>query len=335
MKFGLIGALIVTLGCAASAKVPVRATVGKSGYATVLKAPPAPIARPARSAPVDPVAMAQARQEMAAMQALMPEFERQRLRLAAAERGNYTDARIVHGPDWAYVLYFKHDPAATLAKYTHNPRFRAALGRYTKQELDTLIAPWAKRFGEVGIVGGYGSDATYGTADFSMAVTEEEYRAIAAQKRWGPVPAPIKLDFSQSLAFPAVDARIATLLRHFASERRATVIQLEGGASGRIFLRDGCLRMGQTGTTEPSALAMFHKETGIGLDAQGYLALIDRATGKPTGRIGEMFSWAAPNDAREDMPEVIALHGACGPGAVINVGNPEGKSAFDRKYRHN
>ena len=44
MKFGLIGALIVTLGCAASATVPVRATVGKSGYATVLKAPPAPIA---------------------------------------------------------------------------------------------------------------------------------------------------------------------------------------------------------------------------------------------------------------------------------------------------
>lgn len=337
MKFGLIGALIVALGCAASAKVPVRATVGKSGYATVLKAPPAPIARsvPARPAPVDPVAMAQARQEAAAMQALMPEFERLRLRLAAAERGNYTDARIVHDPDWAYVLYFKHEPAATLAKYTLNPRFRAALGRYTRQDLDTLIAPWAKRFSEAGIVGGYGSDATYGTANFSMSVTKEEYRAIAAQKRWGPVPAPIKLDFSQSLAFPAVDGRIAPLLRHFASERRATVIQLEAGASGRIFLRDGCLRMGRIGTAEPSSLAMFHKETGIGLDAQGYLALIDRTTGRPTGRVGEMFSWGAPNGAREEMPEVIALHVACGPGGVINVGNPESKFAFDRKYRHN
>ena len=230
---------------------------------------------------------------------------------------------------------FTHEPAATLAKYTLNPRFRAALGRYTRQDLDTLIAPWAKRFSEAGIVGGYGSDATYGTANFSMSVTKEEYRAIAAQKRWGPVPAPIKLDFSQSLAFPAVDGRIAPLLRHFASERRATVIQLEAGASGRIFLRDGCLRMGRIGTAEPSSLAMFHKETGIGLDAQGYLALIDRTTGRPTGRVGEMFSWGAPNGAREDMPEVIALHVACGPGGVINVGNPESKFAFDRKYRHN
>jgi len=132
-----------------------------------------------------------------------------------------------------------------------------------------------------------------------------------------------------------LDGRIAPLLRHFASERRATVIQLEAGASGRIFLRDGCLRMGRIGTAEPSSLAMFHKETGIGLDAQGYLALIDRTTGRPTGRVGEMFSWGAPNGAREEMPEVIALHVACGPGGVINVGNPESKFAFDRKYRHN
>ena len=349
MKQIALFALCAFAGCAAPTAVPVSlgaeeirlaptdARIEPSGFATIVDAPPAKISKmPVALAPKsDPASRAEALRRIAALQVLMPEFERLRIRLAAAERGNYTDARIVHDPDWAYVLYFKHEPAATLAKYTLNPRFRAALGRYTRQDLDTLIAPWAKRFSEAGIVGGYGSDATYGTANFSMSVTKEEYRAIAAQKRWGPVPAPIKLDFSQSLAFPAVDGRIAPLLRHFASERRATVIQLEAGASGRIFLRDGCLRMGRIGTAEPSSLAMFHKETGIGLDAQGYLALIDRTTGRPTGRVGEMFSWGAPNGAREEMPEVIALHVACGPGGVINVGNPESKFAFDRKYRHN
>ena len=346
MKFGLCGALIVALGCAASAKLPVRAMVGKSGYATVLKAPPAKISEPpikrgasseqAYYAEANHVPLAEAQRRIAAMQALMPEFERLRIKLAATERGNYTDARVVHEPDWAYVLYFKRDPAGTLAKYTHNPRFKAALGRYTKEDLDALIAPWARRFTEAGIVGGYGSDATYGTADFAMSVTEEEYRALAAQKHWGPVPAPIRLGFSGALAFPTVDPRVANLLRHYASERRGTVIQLEAGASGRIFLRDGCLRISGNGsTTAPGALAMFHKETGIGLDAQGYLALIDRTTGKPTGRIGEMFEWGAPNDASEAMPEVIALHAACGPGAVINAGNPTSKFAFDRRYHHN
>ena len=349
MKQIALFALCAFAGCAAPTAVPVSlgaeeirlaptdARIEPSGFATIVDAPPAKISKmPVALAPKsDPASRAEALRRIAALQVLMPEFERLRIRLAAAERGNYTDARIVHDPDWAYILYFKHDPAGTLAKYTHNPRFKAAPGRYTKQDLDTLIAPWAKRFSETGIVGGYGSDATYGTADFSMAVTEEEYRAIAAQKHWGPVPAPIKLEFSQSLAFPAVDARVAPLLRHFASERRATVIQLEAGASGRIFLRDGCLRTGRTGATGPSALTMFHKETGIGLDAQGYLALIDRATGKPTGRIGEMFFWASPNDAREDMSEVIALHAACGAGPVVNVGNPESKFAFDARYRGN
>ena len=80
---------------------------------------------------------------------------------------------------------------------------------------------------------------------------------------------------------------------------------------------------------------MFHKETGIGLDADGYLALIDRRTGKPTGRVGEMFAWGAPNPSGEEMPEVIALRARCGTGPVVNVGHPESKAAFDRRYSRN
>ena len=59
------------------------------------------------------------------------------------------------------------------------------------------------------------------------------------------------------------------------------MFQLEALGGGRIILRDGCLRM--AGHAGQEALAMFHKETGIGLDDEGYLALIDRRSGKPSG----------------------------------------------------
>ncbi|HXG80377.1 MAG TPA: hypothetical protein VNJ05_01100, partial [Sphingomicrobium sp.] len=168
--------------------------------------------------------------------------------------------------------------------------------------------------------------------EFMLSVTEDEYREIAAKEGWGPVPEAIKLGFVRALAIPAVDPKVAPFLRHFASERRATVFQLEALGTGRIILRDGCLRLADNGK---ELLVMFHKETGIGLDDQGYLALIDRRTGKPTGRIGEMFAWGAPNAANEDMPEVIELRARCGTGPLVNVGNPESKAAFDLRYSRN
>ncbi len=53
---------------------------------------------------------------------------------------------------------------------------------------------------------------------------------------------------------------------------------------------------------------------------------------KPTGRVGEMFARGAPNPSGEDMPELVELHARCGPGTVVNVGNPESKAAFDLRY---
>ena len=67
---------------------------------------------------------------------------------------------------------------------------------------------------------------------------------------------------------------------------------------------------------------MFHRETGIGLDEQGYLALKDRQTGKFTGRIGEWFSWGGPNGVPEKEADVMELQQRCGGGGIVNVGNP-------------
>ena len=322
--------------------VPTGATIGPQGHATVLTAPVPGYAKSVKPAPRGPhgeaawyakdqkISIAEAQKRQDEQNALRPRFEKLLAQLRAKERGNFTDARVVHQPDWAYVFYFKRNPERTLAKYINHPHFKAGLAPYTQAELDALIKPWAERFTKAEIIGGYGSDATYGTAEFMMSVTEKEYREIAAYEGWEPVPAPIKLGFAAELAAPAVDSRVAPLLRHFASERRATVFQLQALGTGRIIVRDGCLKM--VGYQGKESLAMFHKETGIGLDEQGYLALIDRRTGKPSGRVGEEFAWGAPNNSGEALPEVIALHAQCGPGPVVNVGNPESKAAFEGRY---
>ena len=76
---------------------------------------------------------------------------------------------------------------------------------------------------------------------------------------------------------------------------------------------------------------MFHRETGIGLDAQGYLAIIDRRTGRAKGRIGEMWSWAGPNPGTQ-FDGLEELKAACGDGPVTNVGNPESEARFQARY---
>lgn len=321
---------------------PAGATIEPSGFATVLDVPVPDYSKLVERQPKfegaeaewyardQKISVAEARKRQGEQNALRPRFERLMEQLRAKEAGNYTDARVVHQPDWAYVLFFKRDPETTLAKYVRHPRFKAALAPYTREELDALTKPWVERFTKAGIMGGFGSDATYGTAEFMMAVTEDEYREIAAREGWGPLPQAIKLGFVSPLAVPAVEPKVAPFLRHFASERRATVFQLEALGTGRIILRDGCLRV--VGYNGQESLAMFHKETGIGVDGQGYLALINRGTGKPTGRVGEMFAWGAPNAATEDMPEVIALRAQCGTRPLVNVGNPESKAAFDLRY---
>ena len=323
-------------------QVPTGATIERSGFATVLRAPSPDYRKMIKKEPQfhgaeaewyardQKISVAEARKRQDEQQAIMPEFERLLATLRAREAGNFTAPRMIHQPDWAYVFYFKRDPDATLAKYTSNPRFKAALARYTQEELDALIKPWADRFTRLGMIGGYGSDATYGTAEFMMSVTEDEYREIAAREGWGPVPEPIKLGFARGLAIPAVDPRAAPFIRAFANDTRATTIQLTAGFSGKIIIKDGCLRTVTHDGQQP--LAYFHKETGIGLDDQGYVALIDRRTGKPTGRIGEMFSWGGPNSFRPDMPGLDELKARCGEGPVAHVGNPESKAAFDTRY---
>lgn len=356
MRILLRAAVLVVIGAAGAAQVPPppppvtihhpvlpkgATMVGKTPFATILKAPPSPTGdiKPQRQnyrtvsewyAQEEGLPLEEAKKRLSEQQGLLPVFQRLQERLLASEPDNYVDARFVHRPDWAYILYFKRDPEATLRKYSVNPRFRAAKAPFAKAELEAMLAPWAKRFGEAGIVGGWGVNAFDGRVEMMMSITEAEFRRLARQKGWGEVPSPIQLSFAGDLPFPRVDPAIAPLLRGFASESRATTIQLEAGFSGRAILDDGCLRLAtKDGSKGP--LVVFHRETGIGLDAQGFLATIDRRTGKATGRIGEMWSWAGPNAGKE-FDGLAELKAACGDGPIVNAGNPESQSRFQARH---
>lgn len=315
--------------------------VGNSRFLTIRSVPASPTrdVRPQRQtysnvtewyAQEEGLTLAEAGKRLSEQQALQPVFERLRERLSKQEPDNYVDAALVHRPDWSYVLYFKRDPEGTLRKYSVNSRFRAAKAGYTNTELQALVAPWAKRFAEEGIAGGYGISPTEGRAEMMMSVTAAEYRTIAARNGWGEVPPPIRLGFAKDLGVARIDPRVAPLLRGFASESRATTIQLEAGGSGRVVLDDGCLRLAAKGRAK-GPLVVFHRETGIGLDAQGFLAIIDRRTGKATGRVGEVWSWAGPNNGT-DFDGLAELKAACGDGPVENVGNPESQARFRARH---
>lgn len=316
-----------------SAFVPTGVRIEPSGFATVERAPPVPYADeppPPEHQPQGPAAWyardlgisyEEAQRRQREQQALRPEFERLIALLQVREAGNFTGPRIVHQPDWAYVLYFKRDPERTLAKYTAHPRIRAAQARYTREELAALVKPWVDRFTARNLAGGWDMDATFGAAEIMMNVTEEEYREIAQREGWGPVPQVVRLAFSAPLAHVSVEERAKPFARIFAQNNRSTTLQLEAGFLGRITMRDGCLYSGK-------ALAYFHRESGIGIDEQGYLAIKDRRSGKSKGRIGEWFSWAGPNSISEDMPMVRELRQRCGNAPIQNVGNPESAAQF-------
>ena len=347
MKSARVGAfpILASLAAAASAgptQAPVRAIVGKSGYATIRTVPPSPTGeveseRPTYSTPQEwyaqenGISVAEATKRNAEQAAFRPILERLLERLRRLEPDNYVSARMNHQPDWSYTLYFKRDPETTLRRYSLNPRFNAAKASYTEAELHALVAPWGKRFAEAGIGTFYGLDPTESRVSMTIPVTVAAFREIARREEWGEVPPAIRLSFAQEHRVPRVDPRVAPLLRGFASGSLATTMQPEAGFSGRVILDDGCLRLAIRG--KPNArgpLVVFHRETGIGLDAQGYLATIDRRTGKPTARIGEMWSWAGPNRATQ-FDGLEELKAACGDGPITNVGNPESEARFKKR----
>ena len=260
-----------------------------------------------------------------------PEFERLMRTLRTKERGNYTDAELVHRPDWAYLIYFKRNPAATLAKYSRNPRFKARPAQFTRSELERLTKPWIDRLNAERLTSGYGMNARRGTADIDLVVSREEFAAIARRNGWGQPPAYLNLKFDTAPVGPAVDPSVTAGIRIFAQGDRNLGATNQAALSGRIVLEDGCLKV--IGFDGKEQLAYFAREVGIGRDAAGYLSLHARAERpRHLGRIGELFTWAGPIGIDESAPMVAELRARCGSAPLMHVGVPDNTAMFNARY---
>jgi len=333
-----LAGLAATGAGAPGAAPPTGAAIEPSGFATVRQAPPSPFPDrppPSENRPKDEtgyyarmagISDSEARRRLAEQRSARPEFERLLGTLRARERGNFTEARIVHRPDWAYVFYFKRDPQRTLARYTRNPHFKAAKARYSQAELQAIARPWVERFGRLRLLGGYGTDATYGEVRIDLVVSDAEFRAIAEREGWR-VPEAIRLGFSEAVAGPALAPPVGALVRIFPQSDRALGPTQQALLGGRIELRDGCFYV--TGPGRPDRLAYFAREVALGTDEAGYLSLRTRGpVPRHLGRVGEALSWGGPIAAPETLPMVAELRARCGGAPLEHVGIPESARLF-------
>ncbi|HEX6219166.1 MAG TPA: hypothetical protein VFZ35_07825 [Sphingomicrobium sp.] len=320
--------------------LPTGAKIEASGYWTIASAPDSPPGPPLKRGPQSEktfyaelagVSNAEAQRRLEAQEKLRPEFERLMATIRTKERGNYTDVELIHRPDWAYLIYFKRQPAATLAKYTKNPRFQARSASYTEAELIRITKPWIDRLESERLFTGYGMNARHGTADIDMIVSEGEFAAIARRNGWGTPPATVNLKFSTAPVGPAVNGNVAQGIRIFPRSDRNLGMTNQAALGGRLVLRDGCLYL--IGFDRTEKLAYFGREVGVGLDRQGYLSLHRRnAERTHLGRVGETFTWGGPIGIDEKAPMVKQLRAQCGSAPLVHVGVPESSAMFSARY---
>ena len=321
-----------------SASTPRGATIERSGFASILNAPP----RPYADQPPPPVAPGEgpveelarhlgisAREAMARMNPdeatrnAAVDLER---RLRAGARGNYVTVAIERDPVPYYVFFFKRDAAATLARFTGDPRFRARQQGVPREELQPIFDEWWKRFEPDRLVGGGSVDARDGLVRFDMNIDEAGFRQIAARRGW-QVPAQLALHFSPPHNPRSVDPALTPFVRVFAREDRRPAIVLSAALHGRLVLRDGCFRLADPGRAgEP--LVVFGRDTELALDGEGYMIVRQPGSERPPPRIGEMMVWAGPRDAAEEDAGVRELRARCGSGPVVAVGEPESVHTF-------
>lgn len=318
--------------------VPRGATIGPSGYATILSAPPTsaitavPVAPPRPPTDGRPSPLPMTREARAARSRMMNPDEAAREaaqalndRIVAAERGNYVGLRIVRDPSPRFAFQFKRNAAATLARYTRDLRFTSRDGGLTRAELQPIFDDWWRRFEPFRLVGGGAVYEFDGVVRFDMNVDEATYRAIAARERW-TIPQRLELRFSAPRNPRSVDPALVRYVRVFARADRQPSITNQALLSGRVILRDGCFRLGEYGGEAGEPLVIFGRDVELGLDAQNYMALGKPQSNRAMPRIGERMMWGGPLGHSEADPNVKQLRAECGAGPVVAVGAPNSAS---------
>lgn len=192
---------------------------------------------------------------------------------------------------------------------------------------------WIDRLQAKDAVGGWGlagksPDGPVNSID--TALTPPEFDAWVAENSW-TMPRHISWRFVPRLEAPAVSAAAAPKIRYWPAYAGRTGAQNQAALGGRVVLRDGCFFLQRHDGSE--ALAWFLGETGIDVDDEGYLILVNRVTGETAARVGEAVTWAGPN--ADPTPEQSReLRAACGDHPVAEIGNPEATERMYVRYPH-
>lgn len=175
---------------------------------------------------------------------------------------------------------------------------------------------------------GKGPDGAVTTID--TLLSRREFDDWLGRNGW-VVPRHIHWRFQNELAAPSVTEAAASRIRYWPAARVRTGMQHMAALYGQVDLRDGCFFLRKFDGAK--GLAWFLAETGVAIDPQGYVVLIDRANGEINARVGETMVWAGPS-ADPKPEQTRALRAACGEHPVYNVGNPQSHAKFRNRYPH-
>ena len=158
----------------------------------------------------------------------------------------------------------------------------------------------------------------------ATTLTAREFDQWVAANGW-TAPTHIEFRFQDELHRPAVSESAKSRIRIWPTIMVRTGMQHMAALYGKVYVKDGCFRVkGRDGSDK---LALFLAETGLDVDGEGFLILINRFTGETMARVGEEMVWAGPNGS-PDAETAARIHEACGPGAITEVGNPESEERF-------
>ena len=236
--------------------------------------------------------------------------------VAAPERDFVTQID-VPAPDYpALIAAGRPDPDAEIVRESaaRPPANARAIGALWVERLEER--GWLDSYG----LGGKEEDAPVSSIDTRL--TAQEFEAWLAENDWH-APEHIRWRFAAPLIAPRVSEAAAPGIRLWPASEQRTGLQLQAAAVGQIFLRDGCFFVRNRLGGGSEQLAWFHTETGLDVDAQGYHVLVNRMDGQLMGRLGEVFTWAAPNPILPGGPDPAELIAACGDYPIVSVGNPQ------------
>ena len=309
---------------AASAPALRGMAIGRDGFATIINVPPAPF-RPTEPGTPQPLTADQlaghARFARASrfQHEVRAEVEALTETLRRREKGNFVDLYYENEGEPRVVFRFLRDAAATLAKYTKHPRFLADTARYSDEELRAAMDFMLETFRKDRVILGGGTGNKRNRAVVEVAVTEPEFRALAA-KKGVTIPAAVELQFAARQPASAVNRplapEIARLVRIFPRDNRPVGALHSIDSRGKVVLRDGCFRF--SGGSEDGGLVLFPLGAQLFIDKEGYLSF-GRGEAPGYARVGETI--VTPGTIAEvSAPDLVQpIRQACGFGKVLKI----------------